>query len=77
MPAGTGTNCTEKAMPKTSLAERVLTAETRASQWLADANEARERGDVKRATECDAKSQFWLDRFNVLSGRGDRPAPKH
>ncbi|WP_434716313.1 hypothetical protein [Paraburkholderia sp. A3RO-2L] len=64
-------------MPMKPLCERILDAETRASQWLADANEARERGDEKRAAECDAKSQHWLDRFNLLTGRTDRPAPKN
>lgn len=64
-------------MPTKPLGERILDAEVRASKWLADANEARESGNEKRAAACDAKSQYWLDRFNVLSGRGDRPAPKH
>ncbi|MCD5327876.1 hypothetical protein ACFFU8_09420 [Chromobacterium piscinae] len=63
-------------MPKKPLADRVLDAEVRASQWRADANQARECGDEKRAAECDAKSQFWLDRYNHLSGRGERPAPQ-
>jgi hypothetical protein len=40
---------------------RVLDAETRASQWLADANEAREHGNMKRAAECDAKSQSFME----------------
>lgn len=29
-----------------------------------------------QAERCYAKGQFWLDRFNLLSGRGDRAAPK-
>ena len=49
----------------------VLNAETRASQWLADGNEARERGDAAKAEKCYAKSQYWLDRYNRLTGRGD------
>lgn len=60
-----------------SVAERTMEAEVRASKWLADANEARESGDPERAAKCDAQSQFWLDRYNLLSGRGDKPAPKH
>lgn len=64
-------------MPTRPLADRMLDADVRASRWLADANEARERGDNKYAAECDAKSQHWLDRFNLLSGRGDRQAPKN
>lgn len=62
--------------PKKPLAERILNAETLASRWLADANEAREVGKAKRAEECDAKSQFWLDRANYLRGLTDRPAPR-
>jgi len=58
------------------LKDRILDAEVRGSKWLADANQAREKGDLERAAACDAKSQFWLDRFNLLSGRGDRPPPK-
>lgn len=63
-------------MPNKPLADRMLDAEVRASRWLADANEARERGDRQRAAECDAKSQFWLDRYNLLAGRSERPAPQ-
>lgn len=64
------------ATAQKSVAERALEAEVRASKWLADANEAREACDLKRAAQCDAKSQFWLDRYNLLSGRGSKPAPK-
>lgn len=62
--------------PVRSLAERILDAEVRASKWLADANEAREQGRSGVAAKCDAKSQYWLDRYNMLSGKSDRPAPK-
>ncbi|OJW46181.1 MAG: hypothetical protein BGO63_03685 [Candidatus Accumulibacter sp. 66-26] len=58
------------------LADRALEAEVRASRWLADANEARERGDMATAEKCDAKSQYWLDRYNLLAGNSERPAPK-
>ncbi len=61
--------------PKAPLADRVLDAETRASQWLADGNQAAEAGRVTKAERCFQKAQFWLDRANHLSGRGDRPAP--
>lgn len=63
-------------MPKRNLHERKLYAEVRSSQWLADGNEARERGDMKEAEECYRKSQYWLDRYNLLAGVSDRPAPK-
>ena len=49
--------------------EMALDAEVRASQWLADGNAARERGNMVKAEKCYAKSQFWLDRFNKLTGR--------
>lgn len=42
----------------------------------ADANEARERGDSAAAEKCDTKSQYWLDRYNLLAGNSERPAPK-
>lgn len=61
---------------KRSLEDRALDAEVRASQWLADGNAASEAGNQQKADECFAKAQFWLDRANLLSGRGDRPAPK-
>lgn len=63
-------------MPKQSLPERQLDAEVRASQWLADGNAARESGNHEKAEVCYAKAQYWLDRYNLLAGRSDRPAPK-
>lgn len=64
-------------MPKRSLEDRIIDADTRASQWLADANEARGCGAIARAIECESKSQFWRDRYNYLTGAIERPAPKH
>jgi len=61
--------------PQLPLAERVLDAETRASQWLAEGNQAAEAGRVTKAERCFQKAQFWLDRANHLSGRGESPAP--
>lgn len=61
--------------PKQPLARRKLDAETRASQWLADGNEAGDRGDAAKADQCYAKSQFWLDRANLLNNRGAKAAP--
>jgi hypothetical protein len=69
----------EKTMPGkapvASLAERVLEAETRASQWLADGNQAEEAGHIAKAERCFQKAQFWLDRANLLSGRAEHPGP--
>lgn len=61
---------------KKPVVERALDAEVCASKWLADANEAREAGNDELAAKGDTKSQFWLDRFILLSGRGGTPAPK-
>jgi hypothetical protein len=63
--------------PQKSLAERILEAETRGSQWLADGNAAAERGDHARAERCYEKGQFWLDRANLLINWREKPAPKH
>ncbi|PZU95544.1 MAG: hypothetical protein DI527_00620 [Chelatococcus sp.] len=62
--------------PKTSLRDRIVDADTRASMFLADANEADERGNRAKAEKLYEKSQFWRDRYNLLTGNGDRPPPK-
>lgn len=62
--------------PLRTVTERALDAEVKASQWLADGNQAAEAGQSEKAERCFEKAQFWLDRANLLSGRGDRPAPK-
>ena len=49
--------------------DAAIDAEVRCSQWLADGNAAREAGKHAKAEKCYAKSQFWLDRFNKLTGR--------
>lgn len=53
---------------KKSLQERTLDAEEKASMHLADANEAAEKGNMKLAERLYEKAQFWLDRYNKLSG---------
>lgn len=63
-------------VPQKSLKARQLDAEVRSSQWLADGNEARESGNIARAEKCYAKSQFWLDRYNLLAGKREKPAPR-
>ena len=62
--------------PKKPLAERMTDAEVLGSRWLADGNEAAERGDKAKADLCYEKAQFWLDRFNLLSGHGEKAPPK-
>jgi hypothetical protein len=48
---------------------KCLEADERGSRYLADANEALEAGKKERAERLYAKGQFWLDRFNKLTGR--------
>lgn len=55
-------------MARRSTHERMIEAEERGSKWLADGNEAEERGNLKKAEQCYEKSQFWLDRYNALAG---------
>lgn len=61
---------------KSSLRERILRADELASRYLADANEASEKGQMERAERLYEKAQFWLDRWTLLTGRGDRPGPR-
>lgn len=51
---------------------KVLEAEERMNRWLADGNEAEERGDMVKAEKCFSKSQFWLDRYNRLTGNAEK-----
>ncbi|HCH7782767.1 TPA: hypothetical protein NNM78_002206 [Pseudomonas aeruginosa] len=62
--------------PKKSLAERIADADVLASRWLGDGNEAAEAGNHAKAQACYDKAQYWKDRFNLLSGLGDREPPK-
>lgn len=50
-------------------AAKALDAEVRCSRWLADGNAAKEAGNMARAERCYQKSQFWLDRYNKLTGK--------
>jgi len=61
---------------KKPIASRILDANARCNQWLADGNAAEDAGNRARASRCFEKSQFWRDRYNLLTGRSDRPAPK-
>jgi hypothetical protein len=46
-----------------------LEAETRCNMWLADGNAAKEAGNARKAQRCYEKSQYWLDKYNRLTGR--------
>lgn len=48
--------------------DKMIEAEQRGSKWLADGNEAAERGNHQKAERCYEKSQYWLDRYNRLAG---------
>lgn len=62
--------------PKRTLAERRDRASELASRYLADANEASERCQHDIAQKLWDKSQFWHDRYTLLNGEADRPAPR-
>lgn len=64
------------AAPLKPLAERKDDADMRCRHWLAEGNTAAAAGNQVKAEKCYAKSQFWLDRWNHLCGRGERPAPR-
>lgn len=51
-----------------TLSERIADADMRGGKYLADANEAAERGDHKKAEKLYEKGQYWLDRVNKLLG---------
>jgi len=46
----------------------ILKAEEMASRYLADGNEAAERGKHEKAEKLYIKGQYWLDRLNKLTG---------
>jgi len=46
-------------------------ATDRAAGYLADANEAAERGDKRKAERLYAKAQYWQDAMNRRMGNGD------
>ena len=51
-----------------TIKDKIIEAEVNGSRWLADGNEAEERGNFKKAERCFDKAQFWLDRYNRLVG---------
>lgn len=62
--------------PQKSLKDRIADADAFASKWLADGNAHSEAGNSAKAEYCYAKSQFWKDRFNLLTNQSHKPAPK-
>ncbi|MGX7874416.1 hypothetical protein ACVDG5_018140 [Mesorhizobium sp. ORM6] len=57
--------------PVRPLEDRILEAEEWGSRYLADANEASEKGQKAKAEKLYDKGQFWLDRANKLRGWGE------
>ncbi len=56
------------AKPTKTLSEKIAEADARGGKYLADANEAAERGNHEKAEKLYEKGQFWLDRSNKLRG---------
>lgn len=46
----------------------MIDADTKASKYLADANQAEERGEKIKAEKLYEKSGYWRDRYNKLAG---------
>ena len=63
-------------MAKRTLQERIIYANTMGCQHLGNANEAAEKGNQAKADKLYAKAQFWLDRYNLLVGDGEKAPPK-
>lgn len=55
-------------MTSKTLQEKIMDAEQRASALLGDANEFAEAGKTAQAEKLYGRGQYWLDRFNKLSG---------
>lgn len=55
--------------PARPLSERMLEAEVKCSQALADANAAADCGNNKKADRLYESSQRWLDKYNTLKER--------
>lgn len=55
-------------MAKRSIQDRIIEADERGGRYLADANEAAERGDKVKAEKLYAKVQYWMDLSNKLRG---------
>jgi hypothetical protein len=65
-----------RSRPAKSLRDRIQQADMLAGRYLGNANEASEAGQHDKAEKLYAKSQYWLDRYNLLTGNGEKPAPK-
>jgi len=59
---------TKRPLTEAELSEKIADADVRGGRYLADANDAAERGQFEKAERLYAKGQFWLDRSNKLRG---------
>ncbi len=62
--------------PAKTLYERIQHADEMAGRYLGDANELDEAGHRETAKLVYEKAQFWLDRYNLLTGNGEKAPPK-
>ena len=56
----------------TTLADKIADADMRGCKYLADFNDLDERGlgDTPKARKLLEKGQYWMDRYNKLTGNG-------
>ncbi len=62
-------------MSKKTLNERILEADFWGNKYLGDFNELVESGypeSGSKAQKLYGKGQFWLDRYNLLTGNGEK-----
>jgi hypothetical protein len=59
---------TATARKPMTLSEKIADADMRGGKYLAEANEAAERGNHAKAEKLYEKGQYWLDRVNKLLG---------
>jgi len=64
------------AKPKKPLSQRIADADALANRWLADGNHAAECGQPAKAQKCYERSQYWMDRYTLLTNSAEKPAPK-
>lgn len=64
-------NAAAAKRPEKTLSEKIAQADMLGGSYLADANNASERGKHELAEKLYAKGQFWLDRSNKLRGCGE------
>ena len=60
-----------RKLTEAEISLKVAEADERGGRYLADANEAAERGQHEKAERLYEKGQYWLDRSNKLRGCGE------